>query len=118
MEAFTVFKRTECDMCKGDGKIEHPDGDIEWCDACGRMGYWESEVAIEEAMAELGKPATNAAEKAAAALENMRFVFGRDRPADGRTDHALAAIAEQLALLNEHMAELADNASYYVANKV
>lgn len=126
MPKFKVIKQNECSVCKGAGKFTHPDGDIERCTLCGSVGYWESEVGFEEVADDLGyvlaqpaQPVGEAAGDAVKAIEVMRaatrFVNMTNEDISAT---AFVAIAEQLALLNMHAAELADSISYYVANKV
>lgn len=107
---FKVIKRIECSVCHGAGKFEHPDGDVEWCTLCGKSGYWEREVGIEEAADDAGyvlaTPTWQPVTEAASALSQMRFVLDTGGPVEHVSAHALVAVAEQLALLNETLAKM------------
>ena len=110
---FKIIKQIECSVCHGAGKFEHPDGDVEWCTFCGKRGYWESEVGIEEAADDAGyvlatptQPDSEQMKLADVALQNARFVLENGRLPETVSAHALLAVAEQLALLNETLAKI------------
>ena len=122
MPKFKVIRQIECPCCKGKGKVEHPDGDVEFCNFCGRRGYWESEVTLEEAMREVGvaaaQPATT--EQAGDAAQTLRMAYYNLHNASGDVScaWALVACAEQLAVLNKRIGGVADDVAYYVGNMV
>lgn len=63
------------------------------------------------------QPAQKPANEAAVALRNMRFVLEYNRPHEQVSALALVAIAEQLALMNQHMVSMAVDVGFYVSSK-
>ena len=63
------------------------------------------------------QPVQQKGNQAADALNNMRFVIEYNRPFEQISALALVAIAEQLALLNQHFEAMAVDVGYYVAKQ-
>ena len=101
----------------------HEGGGTVTCVICHGAGVLDQRlVPLADALRESGQEhpvgtAEHPVGTAEQALQSARYHLG-NAAAEVANAAALYAIAEQLALLNTHMAELADNVSYYVANKV